>query len=154
MHSLSLPILHSVNRCGPPTVCQHCSGHTAENTGQPSQGSRAWCPPRSPCIQHALHSVLDCSITSSRTVLLSPHPDSKFVSKTTFFHLFIYPSPLLQQAPWQHWGCTRYFKDNSRNVHSPARCSASCSTGSAAGSPKCSNLNDFWATTEDSVCSQ
>lgn len=96
-NTLSLSCLHSVNRYGSPTMCQLCHKFWAHD-GEPGIAltglMHGWCPPRSPHIQHTRRSVLGCSITTSRTLLLSPYPDLKLVSKTTFIHLFIHPSLL------------------------------------------------------------
>lgn len=77
-----------------------------------TRGPGTDCP--RPCVQHILCSVLGCCIIRSHALLLSPCPDSKLhIGKTSFFHLFMHPSipHLFRQAPWEHQGCTRHFKD-------------------------------------------
>lgn len=149
MHSLSLWFRHSVNTCGPSTMFQHSREHRAALTGFMGlvPTSESMHPAHSP-----LHpGLLDHQVTYFTLVSLprlETHEQNHFLS-------FVHTSspPLLQQVPWQHWECTRDIKDELLKRSQPSHC-ASCSGRSAAGSPKCPNVNDSWAITEDSVCSQ
>lgn len=149
MHSLSLWFRHSVKRCGPPTVFQHSREHRAALTGftglVPTSES-----------MHPAHSPLPPGLLDHQatyfTLVSLPRLETR---EQNHFLSFVHTSspPLLQQLPWQHWGCTRDFKDELSKGSQLSHC-ASCGGGSAAGSPKCPNVNDSWAITEDSVCSQ
>ena len=122
LHVHTLPLVSSLSVYQSLTMCTHCHrlwAHCGEHGTAPTEFMVWVPPPRSPHIQQIPHSVSDCCITSSRTLVLSPCSDSKLiVGKTTFVHVFIHPSHLCFS---KHPGNTGDTQDTS-NVHSPLPC--------------------------------